>query len=97
LWQEFCKTSPVALSASFEELQRVFELCPRHLAQLETLEQNRVDEVAAFLGVVPEDDRAQLFPFAVVSLTQRGLTKALSCPQCRFDLEEHSVAARPGT
>ena len=97
LWRQFSKSSAAALPASFAEVQRVFRVCPRHLEPLETLEQNRASTVAALLGDVPEEDRPELFPFAVVALTQGGLTEALSCPACRSDLDARTAAARPGT
>ena len=95
LWREYPKSAAAALPFSFAEIQRVFQVCPRHLEPLEVPEQNRVRAIAALLGDVSQDDRAELFPFAVVTLTQRGVTESLSCPVCVCDLEASNAAARP--
>lgn len=96
LWREFSKHWAAALPESFVEVQRVFQVCPRHLQPLESLERDRDSTLDALLAKVPEEDRTELFPFTVIALTQRGLTEVLSCAACRADLGARWAMIPPG-
>jgi len=87
LWREFAEASAAAPPASFAEVRRVFQVCPRHLEPLELPEPSRVPGVLELLRDVPEDDRMKRYPFAVVLVTHEGVTKSLSCPMCVAELE----------
>ena len=94
LWREFSRSTASALPVSFADVYRVFRVCPRHLEPLEVVERDGTSAVLP--GGSPNDDRADLFLLALVAVTQRGVTEALSCRSCRSDREARTAAARAG-
>jgi hypothetical protein len=96
LWREFSSSAASPLPASFEEIQRVFRVCPRHLEALETLEPGRASAVVESLADVGEDEWLERYPFSVANVTQGGVKETLSCPACRSELEARITEGPPG-
>ena len=96
LWRAFAESHSAPVPSALGELLPIFEVCPRHLEPLHVVEGPQFDAIAKSRQSVPEDDR-ELCPFAVVAVTQGGVTRALSCPACVSDLESQMpTAVRPG-
>jgi hypothetical protein len=97
LWRAFAESCSAPVPSAFGDLLPVFEVCPRHLEPLHVVDGPKFDAIAESRQGVPEDDRDELYPFAVIAVTQGGVTRALSCPACVSDLESRTpTAVRPG-
>src|SRR5687768_5911529 len=61
LWRAFAESCADKLPSSFAELQHLFEVCPRHLEPLHTIEAHGFDAIPTLRQRVPGDDRNELF------------------------------------
>ena len=97
LWREFAESRSAPVPSAFGELLAIFELCPRHLEPLHVVDGRQFDAIATSRQGIPEDVRDDLYPFAVVVVTQGDVTRALSCPACVSGLESQTpTAVGPG-
>jgi hypothetical protein len=87
IWNEFKRHSQLDSPERFSDICRLFCVCPRHLKPLDEVDAVAKSELSRLLGRVAEDDLFELFPFALIAVSDRnGKVEDLSCGSCSTDL-----------